>query len=126
MEECRTFCRDTYEEAEFFTYNENNKDCFCKVCHDLNATRREATGRVSGNVNCYTLPPCYTEDDVQYKVENEGLTNLNAADGDKEQDSMGDCRTYCRDTYAEAEYFTRNKTPWGIAGHIAGTHMQRQ
>ena len=42
------------------------------------------------------LPPCYTEDDVQYKVENEGLTNLNAADGDKEQDSMGDCRTYCR------------------------------
>ena len=46
--------RDTYEEAEFFTYNENNKDCFCKVCHDLNATRREATGRVSGNVNCYS------------------------------------------------------------------------
>ena len=71
--------------------------------------------------------PCYTEDDVQYKVELDGLTNLNSYDEDKHQASMEDCRTYCRhlnslilqwsvftnifprrDTYEEAEYFTYN------------------
>ena len=43
------------------------------------------------------LEPCYTEDDIQYKIENiDGLTNLNADDEDKQQSSMEDCRTYCR------------------------------
>ena len=44
--------RDTYAEAKFFTYNENNQKCYCKECHDLNETRQDATGRISGNVNC--------------------------------------------------------------------------
>ena len=42
------------------------------------------------------LPSCYTEEGVQYKVELDGQTNLNADDGDKQQASMEECRTYCR------------------------------
>ena len=79
------------------------------------------------------LEKCYTEDDVRYHVETAGLTNLNAAETDKYQDSMEDCRTYCRhintftftfairegsdslniclcrETYEEAAYFTYNQ-----------------
>ena len=46
------------------------------------------------------LEPCYTEDDIQYKIENiDGLTNLNAADADKKKASMEECKTYCRHFY---------------------------
>ena len=46
------------------------------------------------------LEPCYTEDDIQYKIENiDGLTNLNAADADKKKASMEECMTYCRHFY---------------------------
>ena len=81
--------------------------------------------------SCAALEPCYTEEDIQYKIENiEGLSNLNTADGNKKKDSMEECRTYCRqkilpfvymisfknicfsiyrDSYPEAAYFTYNQ-----------------
>jgi len=110
LEDCMAYCSDTYAEARFFTYYESQKKCYCKECHDLNITRRDASGRISGNLNCETLEPCYTEEDIQYKIENiEGLNNLNKADGNKKKDSMEECRTYCRDSYPEAAYFTYNR-----------------
>ena len=49
-----------------------------------------------GNSSFLALEPCYTENDIQYKIENDGLENLNAANVDKQKDSMEECRTYCR------------------------------
>ena len=76
----------------------NYKQCLCKEDHDLGASRMSYTDRVSGNVQCEidALTRCYSEYDVRYHVESAGLTNLNAAETDKYQDSMDDCRTYCR------------------------------
>ena len=45
-------CRDTYAEAEYFTYNQGNSKCYCKTDNNLDVTRRDATGRISGNVQC--------------------------------------------------------------------------
>ena len=36
--------------------------------------------------------PCYTEEDIQYKVENAGLDNVDIS----EQASVEECRTHCR------------------------------
>ena len=44
--------RDTYAEAAYFTYNQRNNKCYCKQDHNLDETRQEKTGRVSGNLNC--------------------------------------------------------------------------
>ena len=51
------------------------------------------------------LESCYTEFDIQYKIENiNGLTNLNADVKDKQQASTEDCRTYCRHIEHGSQY----------------------
>ena len=51
MEECRVYCRETYREAEYFTWrkgNTNNK-CFCK---SSKGAVKESSNVISGNVEC--------------------------------------------------------------------------
>ena len=45
-------CRDTYAEAEYFTWNEGDRKCYCKPDNNLDVTRQDKSGRVSGNVQC--------------------------------------------------------------------------
>ena len=46
------FFRDTYDEAEYFTYNRKDNECHCKPDMDLALTRKDKKNRVSGNVKC--------------------------------------------------------------------------
>ena len=46
------FFRDTYDEAEYFTYNRKDNECHCKPDMDLALTRLDKKNRVSGNVKC--------------------------------------------------------------------------
>ena len=83
MEDCRTYCRhintftfissltlkegsdcsniclsrDTYQEAEYFTYNQNNNNCNCKPDINLDDTRESINTQISGNVNCEFILP---------------------------------------------------------------------
>ena len=109
-EECRANCRyfqvtilyrsqfiefpfyRTFEAAKYFTYNTGNSKCRCKPDMDMGAVRQDKTGRISGNVECEKAEPCYTEEDVQYKVENINMTNVDIS----EQDSAEECRANCR------------------------------
>ena len=47
-------CRNSYD-ATYFTYEVgHSNNCYCKGDHNLGVTRQEASGRVSGNVDCYS------------------------------------------------------------------------
>ena len=54
MLKCFFICRDTYEDAEFFTYNRRADDnnCHCKPDMDVDAAWKQKRNRVSGNVKC--------------------------------------------------------------------------
>ena len=82
----------TFQAAKYFTYNTGNSKCRCKPDMDMGAVRQNKTGRISGNVECEKAEPCYTEGDVQYKVENINMTNVDIS----EQDSAEECRANCR------------------------------
>ena len=46
-------CRDTYAEAEYFTWNSGTSNCMCKPDNNLDETRQVVSETISGNVNCY-------------------------------------------------------------------------
>ena len=74
------------------------------------------------------LEPCYTEDDIQYKIENiHGLTNLNADDdwnAIHNSSSVEDCRTYCRHKEHKGSQYRRD--PIVQIFVFIGTPTQRQ
>ena len=57
--DCSNIClsRDTYQEAEYFTYNQNNNNCNCKPDINLDDTRESINTQISGNVNCEFILP---------------------------------------------------------------------
>ena len=100
-----------FDAAKYFTYDTKSSACRCKGDMDLDVTRREKTGRISGNVDCENDTfhdtvvtkyyqnltslgplPCYTEDDVLYKAANDGVSALGTSD----QATIEDCRDHCR------------------------------
>ena len=46
------FFRATFDEAKYFTYDTEKSKCRCKPEMNLDVTRKEKTGRISGNVDC--------------------------------------------------------------------------
>ena len=50
------FFRDTYDDAEYFSYVKNDKKCHCKPKMDLGLARFAKKNLVSGNVKCVDIP----------------------------------------------------------------------
>ena len=46
------FYRDAHCGAKYFTYDTEKSKCRCKPEMNLDVTRKEKTGRISGNVDC--------------------------------------------------------------------------
>ena len=88
------------------------------------------------NIQCSSIPDnvfyslvlagCYTEVGVKYNLDTIGLANLNADEKEKNkvQDSMEECRTYCR----HLNSFTFHGLQEGslIIFVFVVTHMKRQ
>ena len=51
------FYRDAHCGAKYFTYDTEKSKCRCKPDMNLDVTRREKSGRISGNVECVAEGP---------------------------------------------------------------------
>ena len=83
---------------------------------------------ISDNIFCsLALTPCYTEYSVKYYLANDGLTDLNADETDRQQDSIEDCRTHCRHLSSFIFHGSQEGGFQNVQIFVSvGTHMKTQ
>ena len=85
--------RNDGKQAKYFTYDTTKSRCLCFPHMDLDVTRQEKSGKISGNVDCKIAgEQCYLEMDVVYKADKAGLDHLDIG----KQASAEECRDWCR------------------------------